>query len=189
MGLELVADGRMIGTNRMKWIVAITSSLALNLALIFLGRGDLMVSYFGIWVSVRIGIPLLVASFIIIGIGVKRKSQRSRNTGAWCLTIAFAILSTLSAIPIGNRVLKSDMARAKAYCESLVPSIEERKNQTGLYPRRLSDLPGGRGASWFLPRCDYHSDGTNYHFSIINRGDMMGGVDYNNTSRTWFYWN
>jgi hypothetical protein len=172
----------------MKWIIAIITSLILNAILILWGRGSFLATVISLGASFWIGLPLLILSGVFFSIAARRNSSRLMTISGSGIATSLIIFSTLLTIPIGNRIIGHDVRKAKAFCEALVPQMEQIKSETGSYPHDLSRvLDGQRAPSLFETRY-FHCDGTNFSFTIVDPGTIMGGWSYDNQRRQWDYW-
>jgi len=80
------------------------------------------------------------------------------------------------------------MSNAQAFCEALVPRLEQVRSETGSYPRDVSEALGGQRPPGPLGSRFYWSDGTSFSFTIGDPGTIMGGVEYTSQSGGWYRW-
>jgi len=171
----------------MKWIIAIVTCFVLNAILIVWGRGSFLAAVISLGASFWIGLPLLVLSGVVFSIAARKNSTRFMTISGSGIVAALIILSTILTIPIGGTIVEHDVSKAKAFCEALVPEMEDIRDQTGAYPRDISVvLDGLRPPRLFEPRY-YHCDGTNFSFTIVDPGNIMGSWFYDNQREKWFY--
>jgi len=124
----------------MKWIIANVASLVLNAILVLWGRGSFLVAVLSIGVSLWIGLPLLILSCVFFSIASRKNRTRFMNMSGYCFAVALITFSTILSIPIGGKLLAHDIRKAKAFCEDLVPKLNKVKNDTGAFPKDISEL-------------------------------------------------
>jgi len=172
----------------MKWIIAIATSVVLNAFLILWGRGSFLAAIISLGSSFWIGLPVLILSAVFFSIAARKNNPRFMSISTSGIAVAAVIFSTILSIPIGSRLGAHETHKAKAFCEALVPRMEEIRSQTGAYPRDLSNLLDGlRPPSLFEPKY-FHCDGTNFNFTIVDPGSIIGGWSYESTTKKWHYW-
>ena len=104
------------------------------------------------------------------------------------IAAALVIFSTLLSIPVGSKFTAYDTRKAKAFCEALVPKMEHIRDQAGEYPRDISKVLDGQCPPRLFESRYYHCDGTNFSFTIVDPGSIMGGWSYDNQRKKWDYW-
>lgn len=172
----------------MKWIIAIAASVVLNAVLILWGRGSFLAATIPLGTSLWIGLPLLILSGVFCSIAARRNRVRFMNVCAGGIAVALVIFSTLLSLPLGKRVLAHDLRRARTFCESLIPQLEQSKAENGNYPRDIRGMLGGRRPPSLLGSSFYQSDGTSFTFIISDPGTIMGGVEFNSQTKGWHHW-
>lgn len=172
----------------MKWIIAIATSVVLNAFLILWGRGSFLAAIISLGGSLWIGLPSLILSAVFFAMAARKNNTRFMSISTSGIAVAAVIFSTVLSIPIGSKLGAYETRKAKAFYEALVPRMEEIRVQTGHYPRDLSDvLDGLRPPRLFEPMY-FHCDGTNFSFTIVDPGSIMGGWSYDNKNTNWYYW-
>jgi K+ transporter len=143
------------------------------------------VTFISFVASFFIGLPLFIICVIYLLIANRISNARFIN-GAWTgITVALVICSTLLSIPIGNRLLDHDIHKAKTFCESLIPLIEQSKTQDAVYPQYITAVLGNRNPPRLLGPSFYWSDGTNFTFVISDPSTLMGGFEWSSQVRDW----
>lgn len=171
-----------------KWVVAIGASVLLNAILILWGRGSFVSAILPLGVSLWIGLPLIVLSAALYSVAARRNNFRFMKICSGGVIVALVIFSTLASLPVGERLLARDMNRAKAFCEALIPRLEQSKARDGTYPRDIAAVLDRRRTPGLLQHQFYWSDGTNFTFVIGDPGTIMGGVEYDSRSKGWHSW-
>ena len=183
-----VVAGRRRWPKNMKWIIAIAATVMLNTILILWGRGSFLAAIIALGASFWIGLPVIIVSAVCFAIAARRNSARLMSIAGSGIAAGLVIFSTLLSIPIGNKFVDHDVHEAKAFCEDLVPKMELIREQTGGYPRDISALLGGIYLPHLFEPRWYHCDGTNFSFTIVDPGTIMGGWSYDNQRKKWDYW-
>ena len=172
----------------MKWIIAITSSIFLNVFLILWGRGSFASTLITIGAAIWVGVPLLVLSTVLFLIARYKNSARYKRIFSSSIAVALIIASTLISIPIGTRVLAYDVRKAMVFCEDLIPELELSKHTHGVYPQDITVLLDNRRLPDVLNGTFYQSDGTGFTFTISNPGTIMGGKQFSSRTGEWSNW-
>jgi hypothetical protein len=168
---------------RLFWTTAVIA-VASNLLFIMLGRGSIKHVVFAFATASYIGIPAALVA--VIAFAFRRRLSVGKRVATLAAATALAALSVLVSIPIGAAVLNRDIHNAEAYCEALVPELEQYRQRHGQYPRRLP--PGVVVGN--VPRLlrnwpFYSSDGSQFYFSIIDPSGMLNSFKYNSGTRQW----
>jgi hypothetical protein len=167
-------------------IVALAGSALLNTAFVTIGRGAFGHLLGVIWLIEFVALPFGVAGLLALFGTV---DSRARGVGRWAWCVAFAAGSTILSVPVGAAVAERDIWTAKAYCEALVPLLEEYRTTHGSYPRHLGPVAGPAEQPQLLrDGAYYHSDGTGFSFSFRNPSGMMGGFAFDGRTRVWTQW-
>jgi hypothetical protein len=172
----------------MKWIIAVSVSLILNLGLVALGRGSFLAVFLPMVTSLWIGLPLLILSVVFYFASSHKKLLPFGHVSLWGIAIAVIIFSTLLSIPAGKRILAGDMAEAQSFCNSLVDHLEQSKSQSGEYPRDISSVLKGQRLPSLLRPGFFKSDGAAFSFIITDPGDIMGGIVFSSQTKSWGHW-
>lgn len=107
---------------------------------------------------------------------------------ATAASVALVIFSTLFSIPAGGKLLAYDLRNAQAFCEALVPRLEQAKVDSGAYPPEIARLLDGQRLPKLWRPPVYNSDGTNFALIINDPSTMMGGVVYSSETKDWHHW-
>jgi len=172
----------------MKWIIALVTSLALNVLLLLWGRGSFLAVVLLLSTSLWIGLPLLILAGVSFFISSRKQTPRLKTLSGYGITAALIIFSTMLTIPVSSKLVDYDVRRAKDFCEALGPKMERIKAKTGCYPRDLSEVIAGEHPPHLFEPKWFHSDGTNYSYTIADPGTIMGGWSYDNQRKHWEYW-
>ena len=167
---------------RSRHLVPLSIAVIVNVVLIFVGRGSFlhMVGVMGlvVWVALPAG---AVAGLLYF---MKRRGRFARVTFA----IACVALSTIVSAVGGTFLLQHDIAQAKAFCESLVPKLEQHRAKTLSYPDRIEAIDR-RTPPRLLRDGDYYSGSPNaYSFSFSDPGGMMNGFAWDSHAGRWEEW-
>jgi len=166
--------------------LALAASVALNAAMVFVGRGSIT-HVFMLIAAFWLLVILTMAGGVILLFGRRRPILRRIGTGA--LVAAAVLMSSVVSIPLGSRVNRADIERAKEFCDRLRPELERQKRETGRYP----DHPFPDSAGARLPRLlrgiDFYDACENhYTFSFYDPSELFGFVDYDSRNGTWVEW-
>jgi hypothetical protein len=121
------------------YVKVLIVSLFLNYACTVYGRGTFAHVTITLAVIFLVGVPLALIGFVFDCI-LKKKQGKTKKVLKilwWIVTLIF--LQALS-IEFGQVLLQKDVENAKAFCESLIPSLEAYKKDVGVYPETLDDL-------------------------------------------------
>jgi len=167
--------------------LALAASVALNAAMVFVGRGSID-HVFMLIAAFWLLVVLTIAGGVILLFGRRRPILRRIGTGA--LVAAAVLVSCVVSIPLGVRVNRADIERAKEFCDRLRPELERQKRETGRYPDQpFADPARVRLPRLLLRRGDfYHSFGDHYTFSFYDPSELFGFVDYDSRSGAWVEW-
>lgn len=167
--------------------LALAASIAINTVMVFVGRGSIdhvLMLIAAFWLFVF----LTIAWGVILLFGRRRPMLRRIGMGA--LVAAAVLASGVVSIPLGARVNRADIERAKEFCDRLRPELERQKRETGRYPDRpFPDAAGVRLPRLLLRRGDfYHSFENYYTFSFDDPSELFGFVDYDSRAGAWVEW-
>jgi len=172
---------------RLAWItgaVAVGSAVGLTNTLVF--RGSFF-SYFVAVIGIYVAVSLIVVACIMIFLS--RYWHRSRFRWACGISAALAgiALAPAAFLPAGYLLQKSDIRKARTYCENLAVKLESAKAETGSYPPSIHALLSKSGP---LPRLlsakFYTSDGQSYSFEFeVDDGFLPTVHTYHSTDRVW----
>ena len=172
----------------MKWKVAILASVVLNTILLLWGHGTFIAVVLAMATSFWIGLPLLLLSAVGFAIAARKNLVRLKKISACGIVTAFVIFSTLLSIPAGKRILADDLRMAQAFCEELIPIIEQHRNETGSFPQKIVYQIDKQRTPRLIDAQFYQSDGTNYYFIINDPGTIMGGFEFSSDRKEWCPW-
>ena len=82
------------------------------------------------------------------------------------------------------------MARARQFCERLVPELERFRHSDGRYPQQLSQLHVKVQPPRLLRRTEFYravKEGTAYHFTVIDYSRIFAAYDFDSRSGMWEY--
>lgn len=161
----------------------------LNVLLTVFGRGG-----FGCFIIVAslclyIGLPLLVASAIFYTVAKFKSSGKLKVVSNFCFYSALLLGSSVLSFFSGGVLLDYDISKAKRYCESLVPALDEYKDVNGNYPKSLTRVSDQKKVPRLLRRNSYYSsDGDSFEYFFMDPGGMMNGFGFSSNDRQWYEW-
>jgi hypothetical protein len=168
------------------FIAAAAIAAILNVVLIFVGRGSFLhlVGVMGavVWVALPAGVISGLLRF------VTRRNGAPNRFARVTLAIMCVALSTVVSAVAGSFVLQRDIAQAKAFCESLIPKLEQHRAKTLSYPDRLESIDR-RTPPYLLRSRPYYTGSPNaYSFSFDDPGGMMNGFAWSSDANRWEEW-
>jgi hypothetical protein len=159
-------------------------SLAAIVGLVFVGRGSFVHTVVVLALLLYIAGPLLLVSAVLFAFRRGRPKIQQALRGV--IGIVIILLTTLLSLPAGGLVHDRDVARAKAFCEALVPELDRYKQTTGSYPRTIAPVLRDAPPPLLLrDRTFYMSNGAEFEFSFTDRAGMMNGFTYFSAERIW----
>jgi hypothetical protein len=149
--------------------------LAVNVLAAFFGRGSFAHGVLALAVPAYIGIPAAVLALLA-------RLLRKGTLARWAFVVAIVAASGVLSIGPGKLLLRRDLANAKAYCEALVPRLEEHRRIHGSYPKSVDAQDAPRLID---RRTFYTTDGRAYFFSIVDPAGLLNVFVYDSTTKKW----
>ena len=170
-------------------LIAGVTALVLNVLFTFIGRGSFIHLVMVLGLVLWIASPVLLLAAVTMVVAT-RMEKRLYAKAAYVVLLASLVMWSLSiSILTGDVVRERDIARAKAYCESLIPALERHRGQRGSYPQTLEGISLAKEHPRLLiGSAFYRSDGEAYCFDFGDPGRLMGYVAYDSTRREWHEW-
>lgn len=173
-------------------------ALALNAALVFFGRGS-----FGHAILLAIGVlyvavPLFalagVALVITAIVASKQKTALRTFPVFWGAVVgvllSLVVGSSVLSWPAGYAVGRRDIARAKRFCNELVPLLDAYRTEHGQYPESLAELNHGRRPPLLLRRepSFYDSNRETFRFGFVDPAGFLNGFEFSSKNGRWVEW-
>ena len=109
-----------------------------------------------------------------------------------CTILAIILFFSFFSLFTGLYIQKQDIAKAKEFCEGLIPLLDAYQQEKGRYPAGLNTiLSKDQKLPVLLRGADFEYSGKEdtFSFSFSDPGSVMfGGWAYNNKHREWYYW-
>lgn len=154
-----------------------------------------------------IGVPLVLLAVVDLLLAVR--SRRSRRHAFTLLAIndllgaarsgrsrrhAFTLLAVVGGcgcfaglvLPANYYFHERAVADAKAFPAKVAPLLEAYRQEHGVYPPSLDQLPSGTPVPWLLRGSDYTTHGQSYTFTFPQPGKLKDTWDYDSKTQTWF---
>lgn len=157
-------------------VVAVTSVVGA-----IIGQADLL--YFGV-IAMLVGFLAVSISIASTALYFVRPSNRMRVVPALQVSSAIAIgafLSALLAIPVLNALVR----RSEAWCENVIPAIEQYRVDHGAYPGDLSALRGVESSPWFFAPRYVREGESDRRYSLVIPISPFSGREWSSDRRTW----
>jgi len=136
--------------------------------------------------GVAFGLNLLALAGVIYAFSRRTMPDGARLTLRALLIAVFAFCSMAAVPAVAPWFLEREVARLYATAQDLIPRLDQHLRTTGLYPRRLADVAGGRALPPGLRRPDvYHSSGTGYVLRIRLPGADGQAVVWRHSATNW----
>lgn len=167
-------------------LLSVTSSFMINLILVMAWRGSvehvfILIMLF--WLSVALAIASIIP--LIFSFFLQNRSA-ARRVARGVFVIAVIVGSSLISLPLGWRVNRYDIDRAKDFCNRLRPGLEQWRRDTGRYPDRPFANPTGVRPPRLLQDMEfYHSFGDYYIFEFRDPSEIFGDVEFDSRDKTW----
>ena len=165
--------------------LSLAASCAINLAMVFLGRGSFHQGLVVVLIML-VALPILGIGALILRFGA---SPDSRRFAKYVIAFGCAAGSSLISLPIGSIVNWYDIEQARAFCDRLRPELERHRQRTGRYPERLPhEVVRGLLPRLLRDREFYRPSGTFYTISFIDPSGMLNGLDFDSRTGEWSEW-
>lgn len=133
-----------------------------------------------------VGIPLAAISLILLAI----PQFRSRMLPGIGLGVSVYLAVLLTGGGTADRLKRNRCHEAKAFCQSLIPLLEEYKNTHGAYPPKITDMiPPTTKLPMYLRRQEfYYSDSNDFSFGWVDSPGIpycSGVAAYRHASTNW----
>jgi len=170
-------------------------ALALNAVLVFFGRGS-----FGHFILLVIGVlyiavPLFALAGVVLVVTAivasKQKTALRKFPVFWGAVVgvllSIVLGSSVLSWPVGSVVGRQDIARAKRFCDELVPLLDAYEAEHGQYPESLAELNHGRRRPLLLRQQPsfYDSNGETFRFGFVDPAGFLNGFEFSSKNRRW----
>lgn len=156
------------------------------------GRGTVTTFPLVSTIILVLGGPLLLASLVFLAVA------RHYQKASWRLYATRGIILSLCLwalmIPLwgAGRMIQSDVARAKTFCETLLPELHTMQTQTGVYPADLSKLDAYTNPPRIMRQGGVvyrvTSDGKHFRFTIHDGVTVAGRWVFTERHQEWQHW-
>ena len=146
----------------------------------------LYVIILGILPLIWIGGPLVLLA--IVDLLLALRSRRSRRHAFTLLAVVGGFGCFVGIVFPANYYFHMwAVSDAKAYPAKVAPLLEAYRQEHGVYPTRLDQLPSIPQVPRLMRDSGYYSDGQTYSFQIPQPGQFREAWIYHRESQTWFY--
>lgn len=135
-----------------------------------------------------IGLPLFLLAIFFLWKAKKKPEDVFNNIGIILMVVGGVLLLQWLVIPMGKQVSNYQIQKTQAYCESLIPLIEEYKQVNGEYPETLDDFlpPETKLPSLLQSRSFYVKTGDAFNFAFIEPDSFINRTYiYDSTTKLW----
>jgi hypothetical protein len=177
-----------VSVGRPAFVKLVIASAVLNALALYFGRGW-WVHMVGVLAAMAwIGAPALVIGAVLWVVGFRYPAARRSAMVAFVAGVVVA--STIASVLVGQLVVSYDIARAKAYCETFIPAIEQYRRAHGTYPRDLRAIPQMAGSPPRLAGqgCQYTAVESGFTFTLLDPRRLMAFISYRDSERAWVEW-
>ena len=131
-------------------------------------RGDFTQYFLVMRLLIFIGLPSVVIAISSFVLGCFWKSAAIRWVRAAVGACILVCCIQAIFLPLGALMQQHDIDNAREYCESLIPFLEQHKNDTGTYPQNVEKIaPTLQSLPRLLqPDQFYRSDGDSFRFEF-----------------------
>lgn len=175
--------GGIAGPVALGLIIAIAGNAALAIHPMFRGSQDHVITIR--MIVLPVAIPILLLGIIAYIAGRTAKKGKIIAVGRIGLILGIVMLSLLISLPIGNYMVERDIARAKAFCMSLLDEGIIAPDARGNYPTSIADSLEDKELPRLLPDRFYMPTGNRFMFYISDPRDDTVQHTYSSERGTW----
>ena len=158
------------------------------LAIMFIGRGSFTSFFLVLALILYAGAPLFLLSLILWGIARYRRKDSWARDAKRGLFVSLCLAALMFPTWGADRVAKYDVTRAKAFCESLLPELNDIHAKTGAYPEDISTLESYKNPPWLLRyESFYYSNGDSFSFSFHDNVTLLESWTLKDSEQTWWH--
>ena len=162
--------------------------LLLDTGLAMTYKGDTVFSVAVKFIVFLIGLPVFFIGLALWWASKTSNSTRLQRTSTILLVISGLLIPQWVAIPFGQEISFRDVQKAKDYCESIIPSLENYKQMNGNYPETLDTiLPQNEELPLLLQSGKFYSGGLNgFQFSFVQPDSFIDRLYvYDSGTKSW----
>lgn len=170
------------------FIVAGLLGLILALAATFVGRGHFGAAIIAIGLVFYVGLPLGIVGLVALLLGKWRFGGKLKWVGIIALAGAEVLTIQLISLPLGFALQERDVAKARAYCESLIDGLEAHRERTGSYPEDLGEIqPKSTQLPRLLGKGEFYSGhGDSFSFEFMVPDGLLPAIHvYDSADGNW----
>ena len=166
--------------------VAVAVGLLVGVATALLHRGVWVYPLLAAALPVAWGaVPALLLAGLLTVLRRRLGWARGSGTVRGLVYVAVAAIAHVVTAPVGLVLAERDVREAKAFCESLVPGLDEMRRATGSYPADVSRLASGSLPRLLTEAPFYTVHGPHFTFTILEPRELFAWHQWRSEEAGW----
>ena len=167
-------------------LFVVMAAVVLNSLATFIGRGSFLHTVALMALCMWIVAPVLLLAGVTMVVAAKHGARGYYRAAQVALLGALALGSLCISALTGGLVRERDIAEAKRYCESYVPSLDRHRSEHGKYPPSLDEVARTDEVPRLLANATFYwPDGDEFRFEFGDPGALMSFITDDSERRAW----